>query len=160
MNNGEVIVLVALHIQKAFDTVDHKILIDKLNYYGICEPWFKSYISGLRQFTIVDGLVSDPLSITTGVPQGSILGPLLFIMYLKDRIYLHLEINATLTIANMYADDTAFFTSSSNLNVINVNLQDDLESVSTWLNVNKISPSYWKNGMHVCLFQVETSTYS
>ena len=51
MNNGEVIGIVALDLRKAFDTVDHKILIDKLNLYGICEPWFTSYISNHKQFT-------------------------------------------------------------------------------------------------------------
>ena len=69
--------------------------------------------------------MSDPLSITSGVPQGSILGPLLCIMYLND-----LPTSQNQCHTNMYADDTAFFASSSNVDMINENLQNDLESVS------------------------------
>lgn len=69
-NNCEMVGLVALDLRKAFDTVDHQILMDKLSHYGIYEQWFKSYISDRKQFTSVDGKFSSSLDIKTGVPQG------------------------------------------------------------------------------------------
>lgn len=145
-NNCEMVGLVALDLRKAFDTVDHQILMDKLSHYGIYEQWFKSYISDRKQFTSVDGKFSSSLDIKTGVPQGSILGPLLFILYLND-----LPTALTHCQSNMYADDTAFYTSSVSTNVINVNLQSDLASVSTWLNANKLSLHIGKTScMFVC----------
>ena len=76
---------VVLKLWKAFDTVDHDILLSKLEYYGVCDeslPWFNNYFSGRKQVVHIDCQSSEELAVTFGVPQGSILGPLLFIVYL------------------------------------------------------------------------------
>ena len=76
-----------IDLQKAFDTVDHHILLDKLNYYGIrglANKWFKSYLSNRQQFVSINGYNSNTMLMKYGVPQGSVLGPLLFLIYIND----------------------------------------------------------------------------
>ena len=76
-----------IDLAKAFDTVDHDILLSKLEYYGVCDeslPWFKNYFTGRKQFVHIDSQSSEELVITSGVPQGSILGSLLFTVYVND----------------------------------------------------------------------------
>ena len=107
MDKGLVTGSVFIDLAKAFDTVDHDILLSKLEYYGVCDeslPWFKNYFTGRKQFVHIDSHTSEELAITSGVPQGSILGPLLFIVYINA-----LPLCVKLCSVDMYADDTVLY---------------------------------------------------
>ena len=87
LDQGNYAVSIFLDLSKAFDTVNHSILLSKLLLYGIQQPyidWFKSYLNKRKQRVYVNGNISDTLPILSGVPQGSILGPLLFLIYINN----------------------------------------------------------------------------
>ena len=108
MKKGESVIGVFLDFSKAFDTVDHAILLCKLEHYGIrgnALSWFKSYLTDREQFVTFNGVSSATKLISCGVPQGSILGPLLFLIYIND---LHAVCKNTFPI--LFADDTNLFT--------------------------------------------------
>ncbi len=87
MNQGYGILLGLLDLSAAFDTLDHARLLDQLyqiGVRGVVLKWFRSYLTGRTQAVVIDGISSDPVSLSTGVPQGSVLGPLLFLIYIEQ----------------------------------------------------------------------------
>ena len=130
-------------MSKAFDTLDHEILLQKLSFYGVQNTslnLFKSYLSERSQFVSIGGTSSPLRTINTGVPQGSILGPLLFIIYIND---LHMASDKFNYI--LYADDTTLIGNISNFKSINMqssitdNINIELDKICDWLAVNKLS---------------------
>ena len=126
-----------IDLSKAFDTVNHRILLQKLKYYGINKQvlrWFKSYLSNRKQFVIGnDSYQNNCLNITCGVPQGSILGPLLFLIYINDLN------KATNLMSIMFADDTNLFVSKSDINELFATANKELEHLSHWFKSNKLT---------------------
>ena len=126
-----------LDLAKAFDSVSHDILLRKLRNLGFRTStvnWFESYLSERKQVTVVDDEVSDVRQINCGVPQGSILGPLLFICYIND-----LARNCLLSTPFIYADDTALLVHGNNAREIEAKLGMDLKGISSWFHRNKLS---------------------
>ena len=116
-------VLVFVDIKKAFDTVRHEILLKKLDILGIRgteNRWFKNYLTGRTQCTEVQGKRSGPRTITCGVPQGSILGPLLFLIYINDMP------GSTNMDTTLYADDTTYQASGSKLKTLETQINQEL----------------------------------
>ena len=140
MDENKTQINIYLDLSKAFDTLNHSILIHKLKFYGIngtAIHLFKSYLSNRKQYVEYENNTSDTLLITTGVPQGSVLGPLMLIIYLND-----IEKSSDIFDFIYYADDT---TLSSVLNYFGNNqsfrgnINTELEKVHDWLKVNKLS---------------------
>ncbi len=126
-----------IDLQKAFDTVDHKILLKKLEYYGIrglANKWFESYLSNRQQFVSINGFKSKNQTMKYGVPQGSVLGPLLFLVYIND---LHKAIK--FSTVHHFADDTNLLVTGKHLEEVQKQINRDLKLLCTWLRANKIS---------------------
>ena len=124
-------------LKKAFDTVNREILLKKLEKYGVIgseNAWFASYLCNRRQFCRVNGVSSGLDDINCGVPQGSCLGPLLFMIYINDLPFSLQSCQVT-----MYADDTTLSHSSKNITDLNENLNRDLCNLKQWLQGNKLS---------------------
>ena len=138
MDRNECPIHVYLDLSKAFDTIDHNILIAKLQHYGIkgvaCSL-FKSYLSNRKQCVRYDEVTSSLRDITTGVPQGSILGPLLFIIYINDIVAASDFFNFI-----SYADDTTLFFSMNSFTITDSSrINAELSKISKWLSVNKLA---------------------
>jgi hypothetical protein len=128
---------VFLDFSKAFDTVNHDILLQKLYAYGIrglALDWIKTYISNRYQYVIFDNVCSDRELITCGVPQGSILGPLLFLLYINDIAHVSDKLYSIL-----FADDSNMFCTGNNINTLISTMNSELDKIIDWLNINKLS---------------------
>lgn len=135
INEGKIIGCVLIDFRKAFDLVDHKILLKKLEYYKCSDTslsWFQSYLSNRTQRVSINNNLSDPARVTCGVPQGSILGPLLFLIFIND---LPLTLQEP-TVVDLYADDTTFYDFQYDINKLESNLQYALNALHTWCRQN------------------------
>ena len=121
--------VVMIDVRKAFDVVDHKLLLKKLQVYGlntISLKWFQSYLSGGYQKVFVDGKLSAPRVIHSGVLQGSILGRALFLLFIND---LPLVLKNSIGI---YADDSTLYASAPTLAEVEEKIRPDIDAVSMW----------------------------
>ena len=128
---------VFLDLPKAFDMIDHNILLYKLNHYGVKGlpyKWFKRYLSNQSLQTEINGKLSPPTLINLGVPQGSILGPLLFLIYVND-----LPKCLTSGQANMFAHNTNLFFNNVSYSELFKKANEDLHKVDSWLTANKLT---------------------
>ena len=126
-----------LDLSKAFDTINHDILLHKLSHYGVrgnALEWFRNYLTNRSQFTIFDRHNSCNLNVSYGVPQGSILGPLLFIIYINDIVY-----SSKFFKFILFADDTNLLASHSDPHELIKTANMELTDISSWLNANKLS---------------------
>ena len=136
LDQGESVVGMFLDFSKAFDTVDHNVLLQKMDKYGICDvelQWFKDYLSNRTQYVTYNNYKSSHAKIHCGVPQGSILGPILFLLYIND-----LTSVSEYCFSVLFADDTNMFITGKDMDVLCHQLNEDLRNVQEWLQCNKL----------------------
>ena len=147
--NGEYVFGVFLHFSKAFDTVNHEILLRKLYWCGIrgiAYDWLNSYLSHWSQYVLYEEVKSPQKAITCGVPQGSILGPLLFSLYINDMASI-----SYVSFPILFADDTNVFLSGNNVDELIRIMSNELTKIVDWLDCNKLSLNVSKT--HYILFR-------
>ena len=148
LDQGELVIGIFLDFSKAFDSVDHDILLQKLELYGVQDialKWFDSYLSNRLQYVTYNNVKSDKENVKCGVPQGSIVGPLLFLLYIND-----LTTVATTSLSVLFADDTNIFLSGKNLDSMSMTLNEQLTAIYEWLCCNKLSLNVLKT--HYMIF--------
>ena len=138
---------VFIDLKKAFDTIDHRILLNKLNHYGLrgkSNDWIKSYLESRKQYVKLENCESDYMKVVCGVPQGSILGPKLFILYINDMCNVSNILKFIL-----FADDTNIFCSGNNLKKLSELISQELNKLRDWFSVNKLSLNVSKTNFMV-----------
>ena len=124
---------IALDIRKAFDSVNHAILLNKLEHYGVrgvCHKLFSSYLENRKQYACVNNVKSSLQRIKSGVPQGSVLRPILFLLYINDLP------NALSSPPRLFADDTFLLYSSNDIHQLKSLCNSELRLIKQWMNAN------------------------
>lgn len=134
MDKGKIAGTVMIDLNRAFDSIDHSFLLVNLSAYGVCGTeltWFINYLNGRRQRVVLNGVASEWGSVTNGVPQGSISGPLLFIFFISDlpEVVEHRTVN-------LCADDTAIYAYDEDPGTVGSELEQDLQRVANWISTN------------------------
>ena len=135
LSEGNEVLAIFIDLSKAFDTVNHDILLHKLYHYSIrgqMHNWFKSYLQNRQQFSFVNGVASSYKTVNTGVPQGSILGPLLFLLYTNDLGRITNKIK-------LFADDTNLFLCSTTRDALESEANNYLSLISKWMIANRLT---------------------
>ena len=152
LDNEEISAVVMLDMSAAFDVVDHELLLGKLRLYGLDDSatsWFESYLTNRTQQVLIDGSLSDPLQLEAGVPQGSILGPLLYICFTNDLpevVHDHFANNNTFYNTHCkscggiccFADDPTYTKSDKNPEVVQDAIEEKYKQVATYMSQNKL----------------------
>ncbi len=131
IDNGKYGCGIFIDLKKAFDTVNHKILLTKLDHYGIrgnILKWFESYLTDRKQYVYYNGISSGIGTISCGVPQGSVLGPLLFLIYINDLPNISSKLSFFL-----FADDTNIYYESTDLVELEKTVNKERKLLSLWL---------------------------
>ena len=163
MDQGMLTGAVFIDFRKAFDSVNHDLLLQKLSCMGVLDKelaWFKDYLHDRTQVLDFQGVSSDPEPISIGVPQGSNLGPLLFILHVND---LPNVMNCCSML--MYADDTILFYTASKVNALQERLNEELKVIECWLRQNNLFLNVYKTeamvfGTSPCLSNMDSFTIS
>ena len=133
IDNRQHTIGIFIDLKKAFDTIDHNILLDKLYHYGLrgnAHFWIKSYLENRKQYVQLENLASDYMNVVCGVPQGSILGPKLFILYINDMC----RVSECLKFI-LFADDTNLFCSGNDLLKLSETVTHELSKLKNWLSL-------------------------
>lgn len=137
MSKGLLTGVVFLDLRKAFDLVDHEVLLEKLKLYqfdDVALSWFRSYITGRTQKVFFKGKESQTLPVKSGVPQGSILGPLLFLIHMND-----LQLHTGSSHLDMFADDSTVHASGNTVSSLRDSLNNSMVGIKSWCNNNKMA---------------------
>ena len=148
LENDEHVIGIFLGFSRAFATVDHAILLKKTHYgiRGNALKWFESYLSNRKQYVNDNGISSITKTVKCGVQQGSLLGPLLFLVDINDvcSVCKH-------TFPILFADDTNLFSSGKEIKTLETNINSEISDISIWLKVNKLSLNVKKT--HYMIFR-------
>ena len=151
MDEGKFDIGIFIDLKKAFDTVKHDILLDKLEHYGIrgiTLKWFKSDLENRKQFVTTNHTKSDTYNLMDfGVPQGSVLGPLLFLIFIND-----MQNSLSDIIIKLFADDTNCFISGYNFSEVAKTVKNELNSLMKWITANKLTINFDPKKSRYCVF--------
>ena len=158
LENKNDVISVFLDLSKAFDTVDHELLIAKLHYYNFdlkTINLLKNYLNNRSIKVNINGTLSNTNSLKTGIPQGSVLGPLFFVLYVNDLLYLDIQSKPIL-----FADDTTISTFGKKVPDIINKLVEDMDKINKWLQNNRLIINFKKTkAMYICHSDKETEKH-